>query len=223
MTYSKRKTLKEAFTRNAFKLFTNACGGDAEEFADLLYARFTIEDFAYGDDMYYWGILKYFEETVVPHKIAVYQAGLELSQQPWFSNYLKESEKEVFLENLWLHDMSKFSANEAFGYAMYNRKTGSGKEAFEKSWHHHKMNNPHHPEYWFNPNRAGELEPIPMPNIYIMEMIADWIGAGKTYGSTLEEWLPKNIDKFSFGKAESVVMSILKDYGINEELLILKA
>ena len=214
MNYSKRTDNKEAFRVNAFKLFTNECGGSDVEFADILYARYTVEDFAYSDDMYYWGVLKYFQEKVIPHKIAVYKAGLELSRQSWFSNYLKSQEEEDFLYNLWLHDISKFSANEAFGYAMYNFKTGSGKEAFEKSWHHHKMNNPHHPEYWLNPNRSGNLEPIPMPPMYIMEMIADWIGAGKTYGSSLEEWLPTNLPKFKFGAAKSMVQNILEDIGI---------
>lgn len=198
MDYSKKTDNKEAFRLNVFKTFTDACGGDSQEFADILYAKFIVEDFAYSDDMYYWGILNYFQETVIPHKIAVYQAGLELSRNPKISDYLSNQEKEDFLRNLWLHDMSKFSANEAFGYAMYNRETGHGKEGFELAWHHHKMNNPHHPEYWLNPNRSGELEPLQMPNVYILEMIADWIGAGKTYGSTLEEWVPKNINKFKF-------------------------
>lgn len=214
MLYQKSEMNKEAFRINAFKKFTDACGGSDVEFANTLYAKYTVEDFAYGDDMYYWGVLKYFTDVVIPHKIAVYQAGLELSRQEWFKTYLGNQDKEDFIYNLWIHDMSKFSANEAFGYAMYNRKTGHGKEGFEAAWHHHKMNNPHHPEYWFNPNRGGELEPIPIPNIYIMEMIADWIGAGKTYGSSLEDWLPDNLHKFKFGAAKSIVMNILKDYGI---------
>ena len=73
------------------------------------------------------------------------------------------------------------------------------------------MNNPHHPEYWLNPNRSGELEPLPMPNIYTLEMIADWIGAGKTYGSTLEEWLPKNINKFKF-KPLGKIAEMIRDF-----------
>lgn len=198
MDYSKRVDNKEAFKNNVFKLFTDACGGDPQEFADMLYAKFIVEDFSYGDDVYYWGILGYFEKVVVPHKIAVYRAGLELSRDPKINAHLTNQDKEDFLRNLWLHDMSKFSVNEAFGYAMYNRQTGWGKEDFEVSWHHHKMNNPHHPEYWLNPNRSGDLEPIQMPKLYILEMIADWIGAGKTYGSSLQEWLPKNIHKFKF-------------------------
>lgn len=196
MNYSKKTDNKLAFTNQIFKRFTDATGGSAEEFADKLYARYTVEDFAFADDSYYWGVFGYFEKVVIPHKIAVYQAGVELAWQQWFKDL--RIEKDVFLENLWLHDLSKFSANESFGYACYNRETGSGKEGFESAWHHHKMNNPHHPEYWLNPNRSGELEVMPMHDIYLVEMIADWIGAGKTYGSTLEEWLPKNIGKFKF-------------------------
>lgn len=216
MNYSKRTDNKDAFRVNAFKKFTDTCGGSDVEFTDILYSKYTVEDFAYSDDMYYWGVLKYFTDTVIPHKIAVYQAGLELSRQDWFKIYMKEQDKEDFLYNLWLHDMSKFSANEAFGYAMYNFKDPhpKSKAGFEAAWHHHKMNNPHHPEYWFNPNRSGELEPIPMPNIYIMEMIADWTGAGKTYGSTLEKWLPDNIHKFKFRAVKGIVQDILKNLGI---------
>lgn len=214
--YATRVDNKSAFTQHIFRLFTNACGGNADNFADILYAKYTVEDFAYSDDMYYWGVDAYFREKVIPHKIAVYQAGLELSRQAWFSNYIKGDDKELFLYNLWIHDMSKFSANEAFGYASYDFKnpSESSKAGFEKAWHHHKMNNPHHPEYWFNPNRSGILEPIQMPPLYVMEMIADWIGAGKTYGSSLEEWLPKNLQKFKFGSAKSLVKNILEDMGI---------
>jgi hypothetical protein len=211
MDYSKRIDNKEAFKLNAFKLFTDACGGSLEEFTNTLYEKYTVEDFSYHDDMLYWGVLDYFKKTVIPHKIAVYQAGLELSRSPKINEHLSNQDKEDFLRNLWLHDISKFSANEAFGYAMYNRKTGYGEKGFELAWHHHKMNNPHHPEYWLNPNRSGELEPLPMPNIYILEMIADWIGAGKTYGSSLEEWLPENINNFKF-KPIAKVAEMIRDF-----------
>ena len=89
---------------------------------------------------------------------------------------------------------------------------------FEKAWHHHKQNNPHHPEYWLNPNRSGILDVLPMPKIYVLEMIADWIGAGKTYGSTLEEWLPSNLHKFVWHReTANNVFSILLHLGIKTE------
>lgn len=211
MDYSKRTDNKESFRLNVFKLFTDVCGGDSQELVDHLYSKFIVEDFAYGDDLYYFGIEGFFKNVVIPHKIAVFKAGLALTTNPSFNSLLSSQEKECFLKNLWLHDLSKFSANEAFGYAMYNRETGYGKEEFELAWHHHKMNNPHHPEYWLNPNRSGEIEPLAMPNIYVLEMIADWIGAGKTYGNSLEDWLPKNIGKFKF-KNRAKVAEIIRDF-----------
>lgn len=214
MLYAKSIGPKESFIKNVFSKFTDSVGGDPKEFADILFHKYVVDDFAYHDDMIYYGVVKYFEETVVPHKIAVYDSGIWLTEQPWFEKYLKGFAVEDFKYNLWCHDMSKFSANESFGYACYNRSTGSGKDAFERSWHHHKQNNPHHPEYWFNPNRSGQLEPIPMPALYVMEMIADWMGAGKTYGATLEKWLPDNLHKFRFGSSRKLVQDILSDIGI---------
>lgn len=214
MIYSKSTQLKEALAKNYLSKFTDVVGGNPYELVDVLHGKYTVDDFAYHDDMYYWGVMGYFEKVVIPHKIAVHNAGIDLARQPWFKNYLGEQAKEQFIYNLWVHDLSKFSANEAFGYAMYDRKTGHGKDGFEQAWHHHKMNNPHHPEYWFNPNRSGELDQLPMEIIYAMEMIADWIGAGKTYGSSLEKWIPENLPKFKFGLSKSLIRNILKDVGI---------
>lgn len=206
-----KTTLQKSLSQNVFKKFTDKFGTKSEhDFLDMLYSRYTVEDEAYGDDMYYFGVMKYFEEKVIPHKIAVYEAGLQMvkyNANLYTKNMFKsDTFRQTFLNNLWEHDMSKFSANEAFGYALYDFKNPSpdSKAGFEKAWHNHKMNNPHHPEYWLNPNRSGILEPLPMPDIYILEMIADWMGASTTYGSTLEEWMPKNLPKFKFANIERV-------------------
>ncbi len=218
MVYTKSKQHRDALAKNIFTKFTDVCGGNPYELSDILHGKYTVDDFAYHDDWYYWGVMSYFETVVIPHKINVYQAGIDLTQKEWFKNHLKGWDYEDFIYNLWVHDLSKFSANEAFGYAMYSRETGHGKEGFELAWHHHKMNNPHHPEYWLNPNRLGELEPLPMPTIYIFEMIADWIGAGKTYGSTIEQWLPDNFHKFNFGPSKDAITNILKDLGLMDKV-----
>lgn len=198
--------------------FTDICGGDPEYFIQkLCWIYDVIVKFKVVDDTDYFSVATYFEEKVIPHKIAVYQAGVELMEKPWFDEY--GIDKEQFLENLWEHDMSKFCTNEAFGYAGYDFKNPHPKSklAFEAAWHHHKMHNPHHPEYWLNPDKAGNLVPIKMPNIYVMEMIADWIGAGKTYGNTLEAWLPDNLHRFMFGQSQETVKSILTHMGFQVE------
>jgi len=195
MLYRKSATLKDAFAK-VLEKFTLEVGGDFNELADFLFNRYTVDDFAYHDDMVYWGIIKYMETTIIPHKIAVYRAGYELLQQPWFQD-LRINE-EQYLDNLWTHDISKFCAEEIFGYAWRDWKNPDGptKRAFTLAWHHHKLHNPHHPEYWHNTKREGKLDPLPMPAIYVAEMVADWIGAGKSYGKSIEDWLPDNLNKF---------------------------
>lgn len=222
LEYLRRKDNKESFKNNVFKNFTDACGGDLDEFTDIVYSRYTIEDFSYSDDVNYWGMIDYFNNVVIPHKIAVYQAGVELSRQEWFKD-LHFSMTE-FLGNIWLHDISKFSANECFGYAFSNFKTGKMSEGFPSAWNHHKNHNPHHPEYWLSVNKNGETNPLPMPKIYVAEMVADWIGAGETYGSTLEEWLPKNINSFLFHQSTVVTLhGILFNLGFNNRNKIFNA
>ncbi len=194
--FSKRTDSKSAFTSQIFSLFTNQCGGSAEEFADTLYGKYTVEEYTFYDDYYYWCVHAYLKDKVIPHKIAVWQAGMEIKRAKWFGDL--GIDKDQFERNLWSHDMSKFCADEFMGYAFYRFGEENGEKTklnFERSWNHHKNHNPHHPEYWLNVSREGKVEPLPMPDIYVAEMIADWMGAGKTYGSTLEEWLPKNIGK----------------------------
>lgn len=199
--YSKRKDNKPAFTK-LFKTFCKEIKTDrkGKEFANLLYKRYTVEDFNFSDDWKYWTVHGYFEQVVVPHKIEVYKAGLDFIKSGFAQKFLGLEDTEIFKENLWLHDMSKFSANESFGYAFYNRKTNSGKALFDEAWHHHKMNNPHHPEYWFSVSKNGTTEIMEIPKIYLLEMVADWIGAGVSYGNDIKDWLPENIGRFTFHK-----------------------
>lgn len=183
-SYRNRVQLKEIFRNQVFKLFTDAVGGNLDEFTDLVYNRFVVEAFYYADDFKYHTIHNYMVNMVVPHKIAVYQSGMELLKSDWFP--FKEVDKELFLDNLWIHDISKFSAAEALGYAFYDRRNGANKDDFDTAWNHHQKHNEHHPEYWMKLNKQGACQMLPMPDIYLIEMIADWMGAGKTYGSTLE-------------------------------------
>ena len=42
--------------------------------------------------------------------------------------------------------------------------------------------NPHHWEYWIDYGENGEIIAQKTPWKYVIEMICDWIGAGKVYG-----------------------------------------
>jgi hypothetical protein len=112
-----------------------------------------------------------------------------------------------FMSNLDKHDKSKYSKAEFKGYADYFfgeegvPRTPEVINAFDLAWHHHYMNNPHHPEHWFMVDKSGITSPLEMPDIYIIEMLADWIGAGKSYGNPFETWVQSNIHKFGFAES----------------------
>jgi len=87
-----------------------------------------------------------------------------------------------------LHDLSKYSPAEFVASAKYFQGDRSPidaeKEAigYSKAWLHHKGHNPHHWEYWTDYGANGEIITNKIPANYVIEMICDWIGAGKVYG-----------------------------------------
>lgn len=86
-----------------------------------------------------------------------------------------------------LHDLSKYSPIEFFSGVKYYQGTSSPIDAEKKekgyslAWQHHKGHNPHHWEYWIDNIGSRKNTPIKMPYKYVVEMLCDWIGAGKTY------------------------------------------
>ena len=120
----------------------------------------------------------------------------------------------------WLgivHDLSKFLPGEWRGYAhfFYNadgtprqRRDGTGyykpndtgSEAFDLAWFRHTRHNKHHWQSWVLAlSVEGDNPPVqvfPMPDRYRREMLADWRGAGRTYGTPdTRFWYLVNRDK----------------------------
>ena len=91
-----------------------------------------------------------------------------------------------------IHDLSKFSPAEFLPAARYFQGNRSPIEAekealgYSDSWLHHKGRNKHHWEYWCDYDNTGEVLPHKIPYKYVVEMICDWIGAGKAYSK--EKW-----------------------------------
>jgi hypothetical protein len=193
----------------AEKIFLPFCDGDKDastQLTTLLYQKYVVESANYNNSST-WNIIEnYFINKVIPHKTEVRNAGLALLNQHWFIKLLSlsdfaatENPVETFKYNLFIHDLSKFSLNEAYGYAIHDFKNPEPTlSVFKNAWHHHKLNNPHHPENWLNVERDGKTTPLPMPSIYIAEMIADWQGASRSYGQNMDEWLTKNLPQFLF-------------------------
>lgn len=102
-----------------------------------------------------------------------------------------------------LHDLSKFSPTEFRESAKYfsgdrspidNCKKENG---YSLAWFHHRGRNKHHWEYWVDNFEKG-TQPTLMPFNYALEMLCDYIGAGKaymgdkfTYKAEYEWWLKK--------------------------------
>ena len=84
------------------------------------------------------------------------------------------------------HDMSKFSPIEFLESVKYYQGNRSPidrcKEVngWSKAWQHHKGRNDHHYEYFIdNLDNGGEA--IEMPKDCVLELIADYLGAGRAY------------------------------------------
>lgn len=95
-----------------------------------------------------------------------------------------------------LHDMSKFSPTEFIPSAKYFQGDRSPINAekeqigYSAAWLHHKGHNKHHWEYWTDFDETGKIIPAKIPYKYVVEMICDWIGAGKVYSSY--KWKPSD-------------------------------
>lgn len=93
----------------------------------------------------------------------------------------------------WKHDLSKYSWSEFDAGAEFYKgsgKTGQGADescrGYPLAWQHHKGHNPHHWEYWIEFGENGNVIPLKIPFVYVVEMVCDWIGAGKVYSK--DKW-----------------------------------
>ena len=96
------------------------------------------------------------------------------------------------------HDLSKYAPVEFWAGARYYVGTRSPNElerekiGYSTAWMHHKGRNRHHFEYWtdYNP-KTRRMEPVPMPDRYIVEMFCDRVAAGKIYnGKSYNDTMP---------------------------------
>lgn len=104
---------------------------------------------------------------------------------------------------LEIHDESKWSEAEFPGYARHFHGGGAPDE-FARAWLHHIHYNPHHWQHWifadgYIPKGSECVEDgvLEMPLSFAFEMVADWMGAGRTYTGSwdMTDWLQKNMHK----------------------------
>jgi hypothetical protein len=109
----------------------------------------------------------------------------------------------VPLHQAVLHDWSKFLPSEWFAYAIWfyhpDKQVWSDwyaaerKAAFNLAWRHHQRRQPHHWQYWLLTKDTGQTFPLEMPDRFVREMVADWMGAGRALGKPdTRAWYTKN-------------------------------
>lgn len=140
--------------------------------------------------MYFWYILQ--------HKWYVFQAGLVVGAPIW---------------RLIIHDWSKFLPSEWKPYAYTFRNADGSLRDYKRYGRHegftravglHKKRNKHHYDYWvcFH-GKKHTLYALEMPDKYILEMVADWMGAGKAITGSWDDifgWYEDNKEDMVLGK-----------------------
>jgi len=121
------------------------------------------------------------------------------------------------------HDMSKYTPIELFSSAQYFQGTKSPidvektAKGYSLAWQHHKRKNSHHWEYWID-FKDGQVITLKIPYKDVLELICDWIGAGKAYNTSdwnqkvpYEYWM-KNKHKYKLHpETEVFINQILVD------------
>jgi len=172
--------------------------------------------------------LQYFKYILI-HKYYVFVAGLKTEAPIWLPI---------------IHDWSKFLPCEFFPYADYfynNEKQQKEnieafglftnaelapwgyyvKDRFEFAWLFHQWRNPHHWQYWYLMQDNDPDFPLPMPEKYAREMVADWAGAGRAITGKWEvgEWYRKNKEKIRlYPDTREFVEGLIEKLFITHEL-----
>jgi hypothetical protein len=142
---------------------------------------------------------------IIRHKYFVLLAGIRLGY--W-----------SLLWRLIIHDWSKFTPSEWGPYANYffGPKENRDHKGFDYAWIHHIHHNKHHWDYWcmVEEDEEGCVRALRMPRKYALEMVFDWMGAGRAITGKWEakEWYFKNRDNIILHpETRRTVEGILKE------------
>ena len=144
-----------------------------------------------------------------------------------YVKYIAKHKWFVFLECARLgipvhgitHDISKFFPDEWGPYREFFygglEKTPTTEQNFNKAWIKHIHRNPHHWQYWQLRKDDGGVKALEMPYVYMLEMVADWRGAGKAQGfDSVRDWYAKNKNKMHLHPDTRIhVESLLRQAG----------
>lgn len=127
---------------------------------------------------------------------------------------------------LIIHDWTKLTPQEWGPYAnlFYSRHSKLNpprdlQSSFDAAWLHHQSSNKHHWQYWVLIQDDGEIRPLEIPFGYVLEMVSDWAGAGKTITGRwdLVVWYNKNKNSMRLHKNTRFLVEMI--IGRADELL----
>jgi hypothetical protein len=110
----------------------------------------------------------------------------------------------ALIQNSLKHDNSKLSGTEWDYIKIIDKKLNKVEKAgLAFAVQQHAQTNPHHPEYW------GTIHE--MPEVYVIEMVCDWLARANEFGTDLREWIAEEATKrFGFSSNDPVYDMIFK-------------
>lgn len=166
---------------------------------DLEYQRYSVDE----------AVADAYAKSLCEHILYVQMAGRKIG---------------VPASQLEVHDESKWTLYEFPGYARHFKGDGDP-DGFATAWLHHIHYNPHHWQHWIFPGghtpKGSNVEGgvVEMPRCYVLEMVADWMGAEMAYGGSwnMTNWLSKHISKIKVHSATAeYLVSVLGALGYTD-------
>ena len=152
----------------------------------------------------------------------VYDKNADVFKSVFPNVYNSKQVMQLYI-NIENHDKSKFDENEFWYYAMrffpvkgIDPNSEKVKKDFKIGWLHHVHNNAHHPNHWALVD-DNQIYLFDMPDIYIIEMLCDWMAMSKYYNS-------KTIDYWNSDSGKKLPMSEYTKSKVNEfmEAMLIK-
>ncbi len=135
-----------------------------------------------------------------------------------------------------LHDLSKYGFTEFWrGAKYYDGKKSPHvneriKNGYSVAWMHHKGRNKHHVDYWLDTNiNTHMVEPVEIPNKYLVESICDRIAASKVYNKgnfephmVLDYYYKERTGLIIHPETDKKIEELLKYYSDNGQKALFK-
>lgn len=136
--------------------------------------------------------------SLIRHKFFIVIAGLRVGKIP--------------LWRLLIHDLSRFSFDEFPAcYKKFQLRNCSAEE-FDNSLLRHFHRNQHHWQHWLIENDA-----IEMPEVFVREMVADWLATSKSRFNhwQIQGWINKNYPRMNLHyKTKEKLEIVLEENGL---------